>query len=96
MIAKDTRIPILLDECRSQKIALILAHQRTAQLTPPVLDAVANCAIRMANSDDEAKYLHRKLRMNAETLRSLPRGTFGTFVRDLTPRYSAHMSPRST
>jgi len=85
VIAKDTRIPVLLDECRSQKIALILSHQRTAQLTPPVLDAVANCAIRMANSDDEAKYLSDKLRMSADTLRSLPKGTFATFVRDLTP-----------
>jgi len=86
VIAKDTRIPVLLDECRSQKIALILAHQRTAQLTSPVLDAIANCAIRMANSDDEAKYLADKLRMSADELRALPRGTFGTFVRDLTPR----------
>lgn len=85
VIAKDTRIPTLIDECRSQKIALILAHQRTAQLTPPVLDAVANCAIRMANSDDEAKYLADKLRMTTDELRSLPRGTFGAFVRDLTP-----------
>jgi hypothetical protein len=86
VIAKDTRIPILLDECRSQHIALILAHQRTAQLTPPVLDAVANCAIRMANSDDEAKYLSSKLRMDTEVLQSLPQGTFGAFVRDLTPQ----------
>ena len=86
VIAKDTRIPVLLDECRSQRIALILAHQRTAQLTAPVLDAVANCAIRMANSDDEAKYLSSKLRMDPDVLRSLPRGTFGTFVRDLTPQ----------
>lgn len=86
VISKDARIPTLLDECRSQKIALILAHQRTAQLTPPVLDAVANCAIRMANSDDEAKYLAPKLRMDVETLQALPRGTFGTFVRDLTPQ----------
>jgi hypothetical protein len=86
VIAKDTRIPILLDECRSQKIALILSHQRTAQLASPVLDAVANCAIRMANSDDEAKYLSSKLRMDAEILQSLPRGTFGTYVRDLTPQ----------
>jgi hypothetical protein len=85
VIAKDTRIPILLDECRSQKIALILSHQRSAQLTSPVLDAVANCAIRMANSDDEAKFLSDKLRMSPDELRSLPRGTFGTFVRDLTP-----------
>ena len=84
VIAKDTRIPVLLDECRSQKIALILSHQRTAQLTVPVLDAIANCAIRMANSDDEARYLSDKLRMTTDELRSLPRGTFGTFVRDLT------------
>jgi hypothetical protein len=40
----------------------------------------------MANSDDEAKYLSSKLRMDADVLRSLPRGTFGTFVRDLTPQ----------
>lgn len=85
VISKDLKVPTLIDECRSQKIALILAHQRTAQLTAPVLDAVANCAIRMANSDDEAKYLAPKLRMDVETLQSLPRGTFGTFVRDLTP-----------
>jgi hypothetical protein len=84
VIAKDARVPILLDECRSQKIALILSHQRTAQLSAPVLDAVANCAIRMANSDDEAKYLSDKLRMHTDTLRSLPRGTFAAFVRDYT------------
>ena len=95
VIAKDARIPVLLDECRVQKIALILAHQRTAQLTAPVLDAVANCAIRMANSDDEAKYLSDKLRMDAETLHSLPRGTFGTFVRDLTPVGHSAQVPRS-
>ena len=96
VIAKDTRIPVLLDECRSlRKSRSILAHQRTAQLTPPVLDAVANCAIRMANSDDEAKYLSAKLRMDAETLQSLPRGTFGTFVRDLTPKGIQLKVPKS-
>ena len=76
---------MLLDECRSQNIALILAHQRTAQLTSPVLDAAANCAIRMANSDDDAKFLADKIRMPVGTLRSLPRGSFGTYVRDLNP-----------
>lgn len=85
VIAKDTRIPTLLDECRSQNIGLILAHQRSAQLTNPVLDAVANCAIRMANSDDEAKFLSDKIRMSVDELRSLPRGSFGTFIRDFSP-----------
>jgi TraM recognition site of TraD and TraG len=84
VIARDPKIPTILDECRSQKIALILAHQRTAQLTAPVLDAVSNCAIRMANSDDEAKYLADKLRTTTDFIRSLPRGTFAAFVRDLT------------
>ncbi len=86
VIRKDEKISTILDECRSQKIAMIMAHQRTAQITSAnVLDALANCAVRMANSDDEAKYLSDKLRMDTATLRSLPRGTFATFVRDLTP-----------
>ncbi len=86
VIRRDEKISTILDECRSQKIAMIMAHQRTAQITSAnVLDALSNCAIRMANSDDEAKYLSAKLRMDADTLRSLPRGTFATFVRDHTP-----------
>lgn len=93
IIKRDEKIPTILDECRSQRVALILAHQRTAQLTPPVLDAVANCAIRYANSDDEAKYLADKLRATPEFLRSLPRGTFAAFVRDLTPSALALIVP---
>jgi hypothetical protein len=85
VVRRDEKIPTILDECRSQKIGLILAHQRTKQLEEKVLDAVANCAIRYANSDDEAKYLADKLRATPEFLRSLPRGTFAAFVRDLTP-----------
>lgn len=85
VIRRDEKISTILDECRSQKIAVILAHQRTAQIiSENVLDALANCAIRMANSDDEAKYLADKLRSTADDLRSLPRGTFATFVRDQT------------
>ena len=85
VIRRDDKISAILDECRSHKIGMILAHQRTTQITSEnVLDALANCAIRMANSDDEAKYLADKLRTNAEHLRSLPRGTFGTYIRDVT------------
>jgi hypothetical protein len=86
VIAKDARIPTLLDECRSQKIALILAHQRAAQLTAPVFDAVANCAIRMANSDDDAKTLAPKLRAAPELIQTLKRGEFAAFIRDMTAR----------
>jgi hypothetical protein len=85
VIARDPKIATILDECRSQRIALILSHQRSAQLTPGVLDAVVNCGIRFANSDDEAKFLADKLRTTTDFLYGLPRGTFAAFVRDLTP-----------
>jgi hypothetical protein len=86
VIKRDPKITTILDECRSQKIALILAHQRTEQIKDPdVLSALANCAIRFANSDDEARYLHDKLRTTTDFLRSLQRGQFAAFVRDLTP-----------
>ena len=85
VVRRDEKISAILDECRSQKIGMVLAHQRTAQITSEnVLDALANCAIRMANSDDEAKYLSDKLRTDTETLRALPRGTFAAYIRDFT------------
>ncbi|MGD1083004.1 MAG: hypothetical protein ABR881_32220 [Candidatus Sulfotelmatobacter sp.] len=87
VISRDTKIATILDECRSQKIGLILAHQRTEQIKDPdVLGALSNCAIRFANSDDEAKYLSEKLRTSADFLRTLGRGRFGAFVRDVTRR----------
>lgn len=86
VISKDERIPTILDECRSQKVALILAHQRTEQITSQnVLSALSNCAIRFANSDDEARFLSSKLRCAPELLQNLKRGQFAAFVRDLTP-----------
>jgi hypothetical protein len=85
VIARDEKIPTILDECRSQKIALILAHQRTTQISSPnVLDALSNCAIRCTNSDDEARALAPKLRTTPEFLQSLTRGQFAVFVRDRT------------
>lgn len=85
VISRDERIPTILDECRSQKIALILAHQRTEQIkSPDVLSALSNCAVRYANSDDEARLLAPKLRTSSEFLQSLRRGEFAAYVRDLT------------
>jgi hypothetical protein len=95
VISKDERIPTILDECRSQKVALILAHQRTEQITSPnVLSALSNCAIRYSNSDDEARYLSSKLRCAPELLQSLKRGRFAAFVRDLTPSAIVLDAPR--
>lgn len=105
VVARDPKIATILDECRSQKIGLILAHQRTEQIKDKdVLSAMSNCAIRFANSDDEAKYLADKLRTTPEFLRALPRGTFAAFVRDLTlhalalqiPYYDLSKLPQQT
>jgi hypothetical protein len=87
VIARDEKIPTILDECRSQNIALIMAHQRTQQITAAnVLDALSNCAIRFANSDEEARYLAPRLRTSPEFLQSLARGRFAAFIRDATPQ----------
>jgi hypothetical protein len=85
VISRDERIPTILDECRSQRVALILAHQRTEQIrSSNVLSALSNCAIRYANSDDEARALAPKLRASTEFLQSLKRGEFAAYVRDFT------------
>jgi type IV secretory pathway VirB4 component len=83
VIKRDTKITTILDECRSQKIALVLAHQRVAQIEPNVIDALNNCAIRIANSDDDAESLAKRFRVEAPALR-LPVGQFACFVRDKT------------
>jgi hypothetical protein len=84
VIRRDTKVTTILDECRSQKIALILAHQRVAQIESNVMDALNNCAIRIANSDDDAEALAKRFRVEAPQLR-LPVGSFACFVRDQTP-----------
>jgi len=85
VIARDEKIPTILDECRSQNIALIMAHQRSRQITSEnVLDALSNCAIRFANSDDEARTLAPRLRTSPDFLQSLGRGRFAAYVRDTT------------
>jgi len=83
VIRRDEKIATILDECRSQKIARILAHQRCNQLNPDVLDAVANSAVRYANSDDDAAQLASKFRVTADKLRSLRTGEFQCYVRNL-------------
>jgi hypothetical protein len=90
VIARDEKIPTILDECRSQNIALIMAHQRTKQISAEnVLDALSNCAIRFANSDEEARYLAPRLRTSPEFLQSLGRGRFAAYVRDVTKEAAA-------
>jgi Type IV secretion-system coupling protein DNA-binding domain len=83
VVAKDERITDVLHECRSQKIALCVAHQETSQVDEKVLSAFQNCAIRMSHPDDEARKMSISLRMPLPKLHSLRKGQFGAYVRGL-------------
>lgn len=86
VISNDDTVAEILQRCRSQKIGMVLAHQEIAQINSKrVRGALANCAIRMANPDDEAPALAQSLRMKVDDLRSLKRGEFALYMRDRTP-----------
>jgi hypothetical protein len=88
VIKRDERIADILDECRSKNIAMVLAHQRIEQIqSENVLSALKNCAIRITNSDDDAKALAENFRTTPEFLRSLEVGQFAVFVRDVTRQH---------
>ncbi|MBK3666197.1 type IV secretion system DNA-binding domain-containing protein [Bradyrhizobium diazoefficiens] len=84
VISEDEKVPTIIQECRSQNIALTLAHQNTTQIqSERVLAALQNCAIRIANSDQEAKALAPSLRTTPEEMHALRRGEFIMYVRDV-------------
>ncbi len=83
VISRDLKIAEIIQRCRSQKIGLILAHQTLTQIdNEKVRAALADCAVRIANSDDEAAHLAPRLRTEVEVLRSLGKGKFAVFMRD--------------
>lgn len=64
---------------------MIFAHQSLSQIkSDDVMSALSDCAIRLANSDDEASKLAPSFRATPEYLRSLNRGQFAMFIRDHT------------
>lgn len=81
VVAQDERVTDIIHECRSQKIALILAHQDTTQISEKVLGAFQNCAVRFARPDEEAHKLSYTMRMNTKALQSMQVGQFAAYVR---------------
>jgi hypothetical protein len=78
-------VPQIIDECRSQNIALIISHQRLDQIhSANVLSALGNCALRYANSDEENRVLAPKPRTTEGFLNNLKVGEFAAYVRDMT------------
>ena len=87
VIANDDKVATIIQQCRSQKIAMIFAHQELQQIkSEDVRSALANCAVRIANPDKDAKALASDFRTDAEYLQSLERGEFALFIRDHTKK----------
>jgi hypothetical protein len=81
VIAKDAKVPVILDECRSQMIALTIAHQRINRITSAeVLDALFNCPVRFANADNDAASIANRFGLSAEELK-LHAHKFACYVR---------------
>ena len=83
----EPKIIELLDElARKNKIGFIFAHQRTDQVSPAVLNAFSSTAVRFAsrNEKQDAAYVSSALRVEPQTLLSLPVGTFASLVRGAT------------
>jgi hypothetical protein len=69
----DETVAEIIDRCRSQRIALILAHQRVSQIQDKtILGALENCAIKMANVNaSETAYFSKHLYIPEERLTNL-------------------------
>ena len=73
-----------------------MAHQRVAQIkNPDVLDALCNCAIRYANSDEDAAFLAPRLHTSKDFLQKLKRGRFAAYIRDMTDTAVAITVPKT-
>ena len=83
----DSTVAEIIDRCRSQNIALILAHQRVrGQIDDTnVLAALENCAIKMVNVKAEAPYFAKLMDIPEERIKSLDQGCFATEMRGHPP-----------
>jgi hypothetical protein len=84
VMARDAMFRAIIQECRSQKVAITCAHQYLADLTDIVKPALFNCGIRIANGDDDAAQLAPRLNTTPEAIK-LPAHQFAVFVRDVSP-----------
>jgi hypothetical protein len=81
VIANDAKVPTILDECRSQMIALTISHQRLNRInSKEVLDALFNCPVRFASVDNDAAAIAHRFNLPADELR-LTAHKFACYVR---------------
>jgi hypothetical protein len=81
VLSKDEKFPTMLDELRSQKVAMTIAHQRINRIqSKEVLDALFNCPVRLASVDNDAAAIAHRFNLPAEELR-LSAHRFACYVR---------------
>lgn len=82
IISSDENVNTILTKCRSQKIALILAHQKLADIKSDIVKAaLRDSAVRFANLDSEAKALSPLFNADDDFIRNLGRGRFALYIR---------------
>lgn len=85
IIKRDERIRSIIQECRSQKIALTLAHQYMSDISTVAQPALFNCAVRIANADEEAPEIAPRLNVKDPNDIKLPPHNFMVFARGNAP-----------
>ncbi len=101
VIKKDQKIAAIIDELRSQKVGLILSHQRLGQIDDAnVRGALENCAIKMVSvGKGEVEYFSKLLDIPRERMTSLKLGQFATDIRwegtSITAAPKAHLPFRN-
>jgi hypothetical protein len=87
-IKNDTKVYTIVQQCRSQKIAMVFAHQEMQQIkNQEVRGALNNCAIKFAkpNAVDETNLLAKTLRTTPEFLDAQTKETYALYVLEQTP-----------
>jgi hypothetical protein len=83
-IATDTKITRILDQARKMNISMMLAHQRTKQISVPnVLDALATTSVKFASTDNhhDAFLLAKSMNSTADFIAHQPERHFALHIR---------------
>jgi hypothetical protein len=86
VIRRDERISVVLDQARKLRLAVVLAHQRLGQMTPPVLNALfGSTSIKFAANlaDSNAAAMARNMATTTDFLQNQPKYHFAAHVRGM-------------
>lgn len=82
----DHNVQMILEQARKYRVALIMAHQETGQLPPPVLRSIqANTSIKMAGgvSANDARTLANEMRTTPQFIDSHPKLSFALSLKGI-------------